>query len=63
MKILITGGAGYIGTQLCNTLVDDYDITVLDYFWFGNHLNDKIKRIKYTFTNQSARLCTSSPLL
>ncbi len=45
-KILVTGGAGYIGTRLCNTLVDDYDITVLDYFWFGDHLDDKIKRIK-----------------
>ena len=33
-KILVTGGAGFIGTRLCNTLMEDYDITVLDYFWF-----------------------------
>ena len=45
-KLLIAGGAGYIGTRLCNELCCDYDITVCDLFWFGDFLNPKIKKIK-----------------
>ena len=45
-KLLITGGAGYIGTRLCNQLIKKYDITVCDLFWFGDKLNPKIKKIK-----------------
>ena len=33
-NILITGGGGYIGTNLTNRLLnDDYNVTVLDTFW------------------------------
>ena len=43
MKILITGGCGYIGTCLVNFLLDKgYEIIVLDTQWFGNELK-KIK--------------------
>ena len=45
MKYLITGGAGFIGTRLCNTLIEDYDITVLDYFWFGDKLDSRINKL------------------
>tara|TARA_Y100000592_G_scaffold93004_1_gene155537 strand:+ start:1992 stop:2954 length:963 start_codon:yes stop_codon:yes gene_type:complete len=46
-KIFIAGGAGYIGTRFCDTFCDKYDITVLDYFWFGDNIkSDKVKRIK-----------------
>ena len=45
-KLLITGGAGYIGTRMCNELCNEYDITVCDLFWFGDNLNSKIKKIK-----------------
>lgn len=46
-KILILGGAGYIGTVLCNYLVNKkYDITCIDTFWFGDYLNKKVKKIK-----------------
>ena len=45
-KILVAGGAGYIGSRFCNELSNDYDITVIDLFWFGDHLVDNIKRIK-----------------
>ena len=41
-KIFIAGGAGYIGTRLCNELCDRYEITVLDHFWFGDYLDKKI---------------------
>ena len=44
-KILVTGGAGFIGTRLCNTLIEDYDITVLDYFWFGDKLDSRINKL------------------
>jgi len=45
-KIFIAGGAGYIGTRLCNELCDKYEITVLDHFWFGDHLDNKIIKKK-----------------
>ena len=40
MKILLTGGCGYIGTNLTNTLLDlGHHVTVVDIMWFGNYLN------------------------
>lgn len=46
-KILLAGGAGYIGTELCKRLMKlDYDITVIDDLWFGNNLDKNIKLIK-----------------
>ena len=50
-KILVIGGAGYIGTELCNSLYTKYDITCLDTFWFGNFLNKKIKKIRCDIKN------------
>jgi nucleoside-diphosphate-sugar epimerase len=47
MKILIAGGAGYIGSKLVPHLVDrGYEVDVLDLFWFGDFLPDKVKKIK-----------------
>ena len=45
-KIFIVGGAGYIGTRLCNKLIDKYDVTVLDHFWFGDYLDSRITKQK-----------------
>lgn len=46
-KILITGAGGYIGTELCNSLIEkNYNIVGVDTFWFGNKLNKKVKIIK-----------------
>ena len=46
-KIMIVGGAGYIGTKLTKTLIGrGYDVTVVDLFWFGNHLPDGVTVIK-----------------
>lgn len=37
-KILIAGGAGYVGTLLTNELIDKgYDVHVIDLLWFGSH--------------------------
>ena len=52
MNILIIGGAGYVGTNLCNYLSDkNYKVTCLDTFWFGNFLNKKVKKIKADIRN------------
>jgi nucleoside-diphosphate-sugar epimerase len=39
MKILVTGGCGFIGTVLTQQLLlDNHQVTVVDTQWFGNHL-------------------------
>lgn len=39
MKILLTGGCGYVGTPLTKSLLDaGHTVTVVDLQWFGNHL-------------------------
>jgi nucleoside-diphosphate-sugar epimerase len=40
MKILVTGGCGYVGSALTMALLDDgHEVTVFDALWFGNHLS------------------------
>lgn len=47
MKILVAGGAGYIGSKLVPVLADNgYDVDVIDALWFGNHLPSDIKVVK-----------------
>src|ERR1700741_742054 len=39
MRLLIAGGAGYLGSVLIPKLLDrSYKVDVVDLFWFGNHL-------------------------
>ncbi len=39
MRLLIAGGAGYIGSALIPRLLErGYQVDVVDLFWFGNHL-------------------------
>lgn len=46
MKILVVGGAGYIGSVLLPELIErGYDVDVIDLFWFGNHLPPEINSI------------------
>ena len=41
MRLLVTGGCGYIGTVLTGQLLHDgHNVTVIDTQWFGNHLED-----------------------
>jgi len=42
-KILITGAAGYIGSELINFLLDDYEVVALD-----NMMYDKTSLLRYT---------------
>ncbi len=47
IRILIGGGAGYIGSKLVPELIEHgYDITVIDLLWFGNNLPKGTKIIK-----------------
>lgn len=57
MKVLLVGGAGYIGTALCEHLKTQgfNDISVLDTFWFGDNLPPEVsginKNVKDTTEN------------
>src|SRR5579872_411579 len=43
MKIVVVGGAGYVGTSLVPRLAErGYDVKIYDLQWFGNHLPDNI---------------------
>ena len=44
MKILVTGGCGFIGTSLTRALLQEgHEIHVHDIMWFGNHLSNHPK--------------------
>ncbi len=39
MKILVTGGAGFIGSNIVEALIDEHDVSVLDNFFLGRKEN------------------------
>lgn len=60
MKILITGGCGFVGTVLTEQLLHDgHQITVVDTQWFGNHLKPHPKLM---VLKQDSRDVDSIPL-
>jgi nucleoside-diphosphate-sugar epimerase len=47
MKLLIAGGAGYLGSALVPRLLErGYDVTVVDMLWFGNRLPPETRLIE-----------------
>jgi nucleoside-diphosphate-sugar epimerase len=47
MKILVAGGAGYIGSALVPRLLSrGYDVDVIDLLWFGNKLGPNVKVVQ-----------------
>src|SRR6476646_7896605 len=46
MRILVAGGAGYVGSALIPKLLErGYDVDVVDLFWFGNSLPPEVRII------------------
>ena len=49
-KIFITGGGGYAGSRLVEDLIEKYDVTIFDTFYFEtkhlDHLKNKLNIIK-----------------
>ena len=51
MKILVTGGAGFIGSHLCDVLIaDGHNVTVVD-----NRVVGKVENIEHLINNQNFR--------
>lgn len=47
MKLLVAGGAGYLGSVLIPRLLDrGYDVDVVELFWFGNQLPAQVGVLK-----------------
>jgi nucleoside-diphosphate-sugar epimerase len=47
MRLLVAGGAGYVGSVLIPKLLDrGYRVDVVDLFWFGNHLPEQTGILK-----------------
>ncbi len=58
MKILVAGGAGFIGSRLVPALLDHgYEVVVIDALWFGNKLPAGVKVIQKNLFD-----CTESDL-
>ena len=55
MKILITGGAGFIGSNLVEELVKKHDIIVLDNLHSGSKTNLKNVKNKITFVESACK--------
>ena len=47
MRVLVAGGAGYVGSALIPKLIDrGYRVDVVDLFWIGNHLPEQTGILK-----------------
>jgi nucleoside-diphosphate-sugar epimerase len=47
MRILVAGGAGYVGSALVPYLIEHgYEVEVIDLLWFGNHLPASVNVVK-----------------
>jgi UDP-glucose 4-epimerase len=57
MKALVTGGAGFIGSNLVKALVDDYEVTVLDNLHTGSMDNLKSVQRDVKFIKGSCNNC------
>ncbi len=54
-KILITGGCGFVGIELVNTIQEQYEVHVVDNLLCGSHRLSKLNTAKFTFHNIDLR--------
>ena len=47
MKIIITGGAGFIGSNFANKFADDHEIVALDNLFLGDESNLRNSKVKF----------------
>ena len=63
MRILVTGGAGFIGSHLCERLVSDgHEVATIDNFSTGNAANLKNLRTSKSFTIVEGSILDSATL-
>ena len=65
MKILITGGAGFIGKYLANRLCSEHEVTIIDNFYRKNNieLKNKVKIIEQDITNDFEDLISQNEVI
>ena len=53
-SVLLIGGGGYVGTELVETLANEYKITVFDLFIYGDCIpeNKNVNKIKGDIRDQ-----------
>jgi UDP-glucuronate decarboxylase len=57
MKIIITGGCGFIGSNLCHKLVDEHQIICIDSLYCGSIANIKLLLNHKNFTFIKKNIC------
>ena len=65
MKILITGGAGFIGKYLANRLCSEHEVTIIDNFYRKNNieLNTKVTIIEQDITKDFEELISKNDII
>ena len=57
MRILVTGGAGFLGSHLCDRLIaQDHEVICMDNFFTGNKLNVKKSYYSVIVPNTAANV-------
>ena len=54
-RILITGGCGFVGRELVNTIQEQYEVHVVDNLLCGSHRLSKMNTAKFNFHNIDLR--------
>jgi len=47
-KVIVFGGAGFVGSRLCPILQEQYDLTIVDTFWFWDSVEEYREKVGIT---------------